>query len=411
MTYTPPPSAPDLAIAPRMPSADEPHRRTCLQVLPTLVQGGVERGTIDMAAAQVAAGWRAIVASAGGPLVRELTRAGAEHIALPIDTKNPLKMHRNVALLRDVIRAARVDLVHARSRAPAWSAWAACRDLGVPFLTTFHGVYGRGPFGVKRFYNQVMTRGTRVIAISQFIRAHLEDEYGVPTDRIRVIHRGVDTSTLDPNRVSPQRLIQLTQRWRLPDDGRVIMLPGRITSWKGHMLLIDALAELKRRAGGVLNIRCLMIGQDQGRSAYHAAILAHAALRGVDGLVQIVEDCNDLPAAYMATDVVVSASTRPEAFGRVVAEAQAMGRPVVAPNHGAAPEIIINGVTGWLFPPGDANGLATALETALSLDQDSRVRLAETAIDRAHRLFDKADMCAKTLAVYDEVLTEASRAL
>jgi glycosyltransferase involved in cell wall biosynthesis len=409
VTYTPPSSAPIQEPAPRMPSAGDPHRRTCLQVLPALVQGGVERGAIDMAAAQVAAGWRAIVASAGGPLVRELTRAGAEHVTLPLDTKNPLAIRRNIQRLSELIRTEQVDLVHARSRAPAWSAWAACRELGIPFITTFHGVYGLGPFKIKRAYNHVMTRGTRVIAISNFIRAHLEDEYGVPVDRIRVIHRGVDTATLDPNRVSPQRLIQLAQRWRLPDDGRVIMLPGRLTSWKGHMLLIDALAELKRRAGGALNIRCLMIGQDQGRTAYRAAILAHAKLRGVDGIVHIIEDCNDLPAAYMASDVVVSASTRPEAFGRVVAEAQAMGRPVVAPQHGAAPEIVINGVTGWLFQPGDINGLATALETALSLDQEGRVRLAEAAIERARRLFDKADMCMKTLAVYDEILAEAPR--
>ncbi len=391
-----------------MMPADGSRRRTCLQVLPALVQGGVERGTIDMAAAQVAAGWRAIVASSGGPLVREILRAGGEHLTLPLDTKNPIAIHRNIARLSEVIRSESVDIVHARSRAPAWSAWRACRDLGVPFVTTFHGTYGLGPFGLKRAYNQIMTRGVRVIAISEFIRAHLENEYGLPRERIRVIHRGVDTSTLDPNRVSPQRLIQLTQRWRLPDDGRVIMLPGRLTAWKGHLLLLDAIADLKRRAGGSLNVRCLMIGQDQGRIAYRDTIMAHATRLGIDGLVQIIDDCNDLPAAYMATDVVVSASTRPEAFGRVVAEAQAMGRPVVAPNHGAAPEIIVDGVTGWLFPPNDASGLTTALNAALSLDQDGRVHLAEAAIARAQGLFDKSEMCAKTLAVYDEVLAETS---
>jgi glycosyltransferase involved in cell wall biosynthesis len=385
----------------------EPHRRTCLQVLPALVQGGVERGAIDMALAQVMAGWRALVVSSGGPLVRELTRGGAEHITLPLDTKNPLAIRKNAARLTALIRDEQIDLVHGRSRAPAWSAWMATREAKIPFVTTFHGVYGLGPFGLKKVYNHVMTRGTRVIAISTFIRDHLEQDYGVTPERIRVIHRGVDTETLDPNRVSPQRLIQLTQRWRLPDDGRVIMLPGRLTSWKGHMLLLDAIAELKRRNGGSLNVRCIMLGQDQGRAGYRRAILAHAAARGIDGLVQIVDDCNDLPAAYMATDVVVSASVRPEAFGRVVAEAQAMGRPVVAPNHGAAPEIIVDGVTGWLFEPGNAVALAAALRTALDLDQPGRVRLADTAIARARTLFDKGDMCAKTLAVYEEVLSEA----
>jgi glycosyltransferase involved in cell wall biosynthesis len=392
-------TSPDLLLR---PTADRP--RTCLQVLPALVTGGVERGTVDMAVAQVKAGWRALVASAGGPMVRELDRAGAEHIVLPLDIKNPFIMRRNAQRLADLIRLENVDLVHARSRAPAWSAWQASRTTDTPLITTFHGVYGLGLLGLKRRYNQVMTWGKRVIAISNFIRDHLIEEYAVAPERIRVIHRGVDTVTLDPNGVSPNRLIQLTARWRLPDDGRVIMLPGRLTAWKGHMLLIDALAELMRR--GRRNLRCLMIGQDQGRTRYHAAVLAHAAARGVDGAVQIIPDCNDMPAAYMATDVVVSASTRPEAFGRVVAEAQAMGRPVVAPAHGAAPEIIVPGVTGWLFAPGDVTALANALEQALDLSQDQRVRLADAAIARAHALFDKADMCAKTLAVYDEVVSE-----
>ena len=392
-------TSPDLLLR---PAAHRP--RTCLQVLPALVTGGVERGTVDMAVAQVKAGWRALVASSGGPMVRELDRAGAEHIVLPLDTKNPFIIRRNAARLADLIRLEAVDLVHARSRAPGWSAWQASRTTGTPMITTFHGVYGLGLLGLKRRYNRVMTLGKRVIAISYFIRDHLIEQYAVAPELIRVIHRGVDTATLDPNGVSPNRLIQLTTRWRLPDDGRVIMLPGRLTSWKGHMLLIDALAELTRR--GRRNLRCLMIGQDQGRTRYHAAVLAHAATRGVDGAVQIIADCNDMPAAYMATDVVVSASTRPEAFGRVVAEAQAMGRPVVAPDHGAAPEIIVPGVTGWLFTPGDPMALANALEQALDLDQQSRVRLAEAAIARAHGLFDKADMCAKTLAVYDEVVNE-----
>jgi glycosyltransferase involved in cell wall biosynthesis len=386
------------------PPAAHAHRRTCLQVLPALVTGGVERGTVDMAAAQVAAGWRALVISAGGGMVRELIRAGAEHVTLPLETKNPIVIRRNAGRIADLIRRENVDLVHARSRAPAWSAYGAAQETGVPFLTTFHGVYSLGLFGLKKRYNQVMARGARVIAISAFIRDHLIEEYNVEPARIRVIHRGVDTATLDPNVVSPKRLIALTERWRLPDDGRVVMLPGRLTGWKGHMLLIDALATLKRRDPARFNIRCLMIGQDQGRTGYRADILAHAAARGVDGCVQIIDDCNDLPAAYMATDVVVSASTRPEAFGRVVAEAQAMGRPVVAPDHGAAPEIVEHGVTGWLFAPGNAVALADALTAALSLDQDGRIRLADAAIARARDLFDKSTMCAKTLAVYDELV-------
>ncbi len=376
--------------------------RTSLQVLPSLISGGVERGAVDVAQALVQAGWRAIVASAGGPMVRELERAGAEHIVLPLATKNPFAIRKNAETLKDLIRAQAVDIVHARSRAPAWSARAAARATGAPFITTFHGLYGLGPFGIKKFYNRVMADGELIIAVSEFIRDHLIREYNVPSERIRVIHRGVDISLFDAARVSPTRLIQLTSKWRLQDSTQVVMLPGRLTSWKGHDLLIDAIAELKRRSGGQTDVRCIMVGQDHGRMSHRAHIMRYAAARGAD--VHIIDDCNDLPAAYKATDVVVSASTRPEAFGRVVAEAQAMGRPVVAPSHGGAQEIIVPGVTGWLFTPSDPISLADALDRALRLNQEERVRIAEAAIARARELFSKTEMCARTLAVYDEVL-------
>ncbi len=379
-------------------------RKTSLQVLPNLISGGVERGTIDVAAALVQAGWRALVVSAGGPMVRELERAGAEHIILPLNTKNPLAMRRNVETLTALIRDQGVNIVHGRSRAPAWSAREAAKIANVPFITTFHGVYGLGPFGLKKLYNRVMATGEIVIAVSEFIRDHLIAEYHVPAERIRVIHRGVDVDLFDANRVSATRLIQVTAKWRLQESSQVIMLPGRLTSWKGHDVLIDAMAELKRRNGGQTAARCIMVGQDHGRPNHRNHIMSYAAARGAD--VHIIDDCNDLPAAYMATDVVVSASTRPEAFGRVVAEAQAMGRPVVAPSHGGAKEIIIPGVTGWLFTPSDPVSLADALERALRLNQDDRIRMADAAITRARELFSKAEMCAHTLKVYDEVLAK-----
>ena len=378
--------------------------RTVLQVLPNLISGGVERGTVDVAQALVQAGWQALVVSAGGPMVRELERVGAEHITLPLNTKNPLAIRANAESLAALIRTRGVDIVHARSRAPAWSAREAAKMTGVPFVTTFHGVYGLGPFGVKKLYNRVMTEGQRVIAVSHFIHDHMIAEYKVDPARIRVIHRGVDTNLFDANRVSPTRLIQLATKWRLSDSQSVVMLPGRLTSWKGHELLIDAIAELKRRSGGQSDVRCIMVGQDHGRTNHRDHMMRYAAARGAD--VHIIDDCNDLPAAYMVSDVVVSASTRPEAFGRVVVEAQAMGRPVVAPSHGGAPEIIVPGVTGWLFTPSDPVSLADALDRALQLTQDSRIRIADAAITRARELFSKAEMCAKTLAVYEEVLAE-----
>jgi glycosyltransferase involved in cell wall biosynthesis len=375
-------------------------QRCVLQVLPNLISGGVERGTIDVAAALVQAGWRAVVASAGGPMVRELDRVGAEHITLPLSTKNYFNIKKNAETLAQVIRDKKADVVHARSRAPAWSAREACRQTGVPFMTTFHGVYGLGPFGIKKVYNRIMAEGEIVIAVSDFIRAHLMQEYNVPSERIRVIHRGVDLAMFDSAHVSPQRLIQLATKWRLSDSQHVAMLPGRLTAWKGHELLIDAIAELQRR--GSTPVRCIMVGQDHGRPNHRNHIMRYAATRGAD--VHIIDDCHDLPAAYMVSDVVVSASTRPEAFGRVVAEAQAMGRPVVAPSHGGGPEIIVPGVTGWLFTPSDPISLADALERALNVAEDERKRIAAAAIERARTLFSKTEMCARTLAIYDEML-------
>jgi glycosyltransferase involved in cell wall biosynthesis len=376
-------------------------QKTCLQVLPSLVSGGVERGTIDVAHALVRAGWRALVASEGGPLVRELDRAGAEHIVLPLNTKNPKQVKDNIARLAEVIRRENVSLVHARSRAPGWSAKLAAQETGVPFVTTFHGVYSLGPFGLKKFYNRVMAEGEVVIAVSNFVRDHIVANYKTPPERIRVIHRGIDAKAYDAKNVTSTRLIQIAQKWRLQDAGPVIMLPGRLTALKGHAVLVDALAELKRRRGGDLDVRCLMVGQ----GGYRERILAHAATRRVEGNVQVIEDCNDMPAAYMVTDVVVVASTRPEAFGRVIAEAQAMGRPVVACSHGPTGEIIIPGVTGWMFTASDPVSLADALERALSLSREERAKLATLATERARALFNKEDMCAKTLAVYEDVLS------
>ena len=374
-----------------------------------MVMGGVERGAVDIARAISAAGWRAIVASAGGPMVRELERFGIEHITLPLDSKNPFVIRKNADRLQSVIKENNVDLIHARSRAPAWSAKRAAQNSDIPFVTTFHGAYGHGPFGLKKIYNRVMSEGQIVIAVSDFIRDHIIEHYHVAGERIRVIHRGVDLDIFDPDHVPPSRLIQLTSKWRLPENAPVIMLPGRLTAIKGHLVLIDALADLAKRRGGNLDVRCLMVGKDDARSSYRQKVTRHAAARNVDGIVHIIDDCNDMPAAYMATDVVVCATTRPEAFGRVMAEAQAMGRPVVAPSHGPSAEVIVPGVTGWLFTPSDSRSLADALERALNLTQSQRLELSEIAVERVRENFTNTQMCEKTLSVYADVFAQHNR--
>ncbi len=372
-----------------------------LQVLPSLATGGVERGTVEVAQALVDAGWTAIVASSGGPMVRELLRVGAEHVTLPAESKNPLIMRANVGRLEALIRGRGVDIVHARSRAPAWSALAAANRTGAHFVTTFHGTYNRGWFGLKRLYNAVMTRGERVIAISNFISDHIQTVYGLGPDRIRIIPRGVDLNRFDQHRVSPERIIALAQKWRLPDGYRVIMLPGRLTRWKGQEVLIEALSLLGRH-----DVRCLLVGSDQGRSGYRTELTDLIRRRGLTDVVHIIDECNDMPAAYMLTDVVVSASTDPEAFGRVVVEAQAMGRPVIATDHGAPRETVLPGRTGWLASPDDPQALADALTLFLELDPVERGTMAQVAMEFVRENFSRERMCAATLDVYREVLGE-----
>jgi len=396
----------DSTITP-LPAADSAARTApvVLQVLPSLETGGVERGTVDIAQAVAEAGWTALVVSRGGPMVREIERAGGRHIELPVDSKNPLVMWRNVERLAALVQEYGVDIVHARSRAPAWSALTAARRTDTAFVTTFHGNYADGN-PLKHWYNSVMARGDVVIAISRFIAEQLETRYGVDPARIRIIERGIDTRLFDPAAVSPQRVVQLATQWHLPDDKPVVMLPGRLTRWKGQIVLIEALARIGH--GG---LRCVLVGSDQGRSAYRTELENAIVRHRLGDVVQVVGHCRDMAAAYMLADVVVSASTEAEAFGRIIAEAQAMGRPVIASDHGAARETVIPGVTGWLVPPGDASALAEALREALAIDPATRAQLAARAIQHVRDNFTRELMCNRTLAVYREVLAPRRRAV
>jgi glycosyltransferase involved in cell wall biosynthesis len=369
-----------------------------LQVLPMLETGGVERGTIEVAEALVRAGFRALVASAGGRLVPELIHVGAEHVALPLASKDPWVMWRNAAKLAAVIREHRVAIVHARSRAPAWSARLAVQRTAARWVTTYHGTYNEG-FPLKRRYNAVMASGERVIAISRFIAEHLMARHGTDPARVRIIPRGVDPRRFDPAVVSGERIVKLARAWRIPDDAPVVLLAGRLTRWKGQEVLIEALARMART-----DAVAVLAGDDQGRHGYRAGLETLAGRLGLGARVRIVGDCADMPAALMLADVAVSASIEPEAFGRVVVEAQAMGRPVIATAHGGAAETVSPGETGWLVPPGDAAALAAALDHALALDEAARAALGARAREAVLARYTTERMCAATLEVYRELL-------
>jgi glycosyltransferase involved in cell wall biosynthesis len=369
-----------------------------LQVLPALGGGGVERGTIEIAAAITAAGGTALVASAGGRMAPLVERAGGRNITLPLDTRTPWNIWRNAARLAAIIRAERVEIVHARSRAPAWSAWLAARRTGVHFVTTYHAPYGERP-RAKRAYNAVMARGEIVIAISRHIAALVAARHGVDPARIRVIPRGVDPAAFDPAAVSPERVARLNRDWCLPEGVPVILLPGRLTRWKGQEVLIAALALMRRRDAVVV-----LVGSAQGRHRFATGLIDLATRSGVADRIRLVGHDDDMPAALLRADIVVNASTDPEGFGRVVIEAQAMARPVIATAHGGAAETVEHGITGWLVPPGEPTALATALDGVLDLPAVRRAVLGARARAAVEAHYSVEAMQQATLLVYRDVL-------
>lgn len=376
-----------------------------MQIIPALGAGGAEQGCIDIATELVQTGAKAIVVSNGGPRVHDLARSGATHIRLPVHSKNPLVMWKNITSLRRLIREHDVDIVHARSRAPAWSAWRATKGTKARFMTTCHAPYNTHN-EIKKFYNSSISKGERVIAISNYVAQYLRDSFGLDDRTIRTIHRGIALEKFHPTAVTPERMIKVAREWRLPDGASVVMMPGRLTRWKGHHVLIEAMALLERS-----DIFCVLIGSDQGRIEYRHELEEAIRSRGLEGRVRTVDHCGDMPAAYMLSTVVVSASTDPEGFGRIPVEAQAMGRPIIATDHGGARETIRRGETGWLVPPNDAHALSKAMGEALSLTAHQRAILATRAMAHIAENFTREKMAFETLNVYAELLDAKSSGL
>ncbi|WP_421784933.1 glycosyltransferase family 4 protein [Hyphobacterium sp.] len=372
-----------------------------LQVIPELETGGAERTTVEVAEALVREGHTAIVASAGGAMARELEAAGGRLVTLPLATKNPLTAWANAGALERLIRAQDIDLVHARSRAPAWSALRAARAAGVPFVTTYHGTYtARHP--LKRLYNSVMARGDRVIANSEFIRDHIVAEHGLAPDAISVIPRGVDIARFEVTDEVRARGQALAKVWGVPKERFVALLPARLTRWKGQLLAVEALARLKP-TGAPLPL-LVLAGDDQGRERYRGEIAALVREHGLENDVILTGHCHDMPAAFALADVALNPSIEPEAFGRTAAEASAAGRPVIVADHGGAREVVDHNVTGWRIPPGDAGALAKTLQAAQMLDTGSRAAMGAAGRKRVMARFTVAALQESTLRVYRELL-------
>jgi glycosyltransferase involved in cell wall biosynthesis len=374
------------------------HKPGVLQVLPSLISGGVERGTIEIANHLVANNFRSYVASAGGVMLAGVYHGGSKHFLLPLASKNPITILKNAKSLCELIVDNEIDIIHARSRAPAWSAYFAAKMAKKKFITTFHGIYNINNF-LKKYYNSIMTKGEKVIAVSNFTANHIIENYEINHDKIKIIHRGVNMDYFNPENVSQERVIQIANKLHVQVDRPIIILPGRLTRWKGHKFLLESLKLLTPGS-----FYCLIVGDDKAHNSYRKELENIIKTSNLSKDVAIIGNVTDMAALYMLADIIISASIEPEAFGRVVAEAQAMGRSVIATNIGGACETIIDGKTGWLVEPCDAEQLASTIKHVLNVSLEERKNRANTLRQHIIDNFSENAMCSKTLELYHSLL-------
>ena len=375
-------------------------RPVIAQIIPALNNGGVERGTVETAQAISDVGWNPIVISSGGMLESQLKRAGAKHFTLPVNKKNPVSWQFTKIKLQKILKGENVDIVHVRSRVPAWVGLPVAKVLAIPTVSTIHGKFEAYNL-LKRAYNKQMLKADEIIAISKFTKSVIERQFPklLPNISLNVIHRGVDTSVFNPINVTQQRIINEAERIGLPDDLPVVMLPARPSSWKGHLILLRALARLEH-----LQVAIVLLGAGDFNTGYAEMLEKTSVELGLGANVRITTSSRDMPAALMLADVVVMPSIHPEPFGRIAIEAQAMGRPVIAFDHGGARETILEGKTGWLAKPNDIDSLSENLKTALSISESKRNELSNLAQSSVKRRFSVRKMTKSTLEIYRKLL-------
>jgi len=386
-------------------------RPTILQLIPRLDTGGAEITTMEVAAAIVRAGGRSLVLSEGGRLAERIGAAGSEVTAFRAATKNPFRIVANGHELAGMIRREGVDLIHARSRAPAWSALIAARLAKIAFVTTYHGAYGeRGR--LKNLYNGVMARSDVVIANSRYTAELIRSRYAAPEERVRVIYRGVDLERFDPDRIEPERIAALRAKWELPAGAKAVLHVARLTQLKGQAVAIEAMRQLAG-SGRLGDAVLVLAGDAQGRETYLDGLRTAIAGAGLGTRVRIVGHVEDVPAAFALAHAALLISTEPEGFGRSSAEAQAMRCPIILSRIGALPETALTEgapaapATGWLEPPGNAAALADAIGAALRLSDEDRKAMGERARAFVTGRFTTANLQRQTLAVYDGLLGTA----
>ena len=376
-------------------------QKCVVQVLPALNSGGVERGTLEIAEYLVTKGWKSVVISSGGRLEQRLVRQGSLHINLPSHTKNPLHWFNLKAQYEKLFIQEKPDIVHVRSRVPAWTAGTVAQKMKIPLVSTIHGSYLAGSM-LKKLYNNASIKADKVIAISNYVKDNILRVHPDKSSLIEVIHRGADINLFNPEKIAKSRIIQMSEIFQLPDDKKIIMMPARPSGWKGHEILIRAFSKINNE-----NLICVMPGSDDG-GKFVLNLRNLAKKNNVLGKIVFLPFLDDLPAAYMLADVVVVPSLKPEPFGRVLIEAQAMGRPVVAFNHGGASESVINEKTGLLVEPKNVKELGVAIEKLVTIPLNKRNKMASASREHIVNNFTLDKMRSETLKLYNKILMNNS---
>ena len=372
-----------------------------LQVIPRLGYGGAETGCYDFAHYLAEKDCGSFIATSGGQLLRYVKKNKVKVIRLPVHSKNPLLIILNTFILSILILFRNINIVHARSRAPAWSCFFACFITRRKFVTTFHGTYNFKS-KIKKFYNSIMLKSKLTIAGSNFIFGHINENYSEKVkskNKLRVIFRGINLDYFNKNNISNLKKEKLKIEWKTSNDKFTILLPGRLTTWKGQEKFIEALNILIEDYNNV-NFQAIILGSDQGRKVYKKKLIDLSTRYRLLKKINFIDHCNEMPLAYSLADVVVSASIEPEAFGRVAVEAQAMEKPIVASDIGGSKETILKGKSGFLYKHDDPRDLAKTLNTVMELDSDTLNLIGSEGRKNVSKKFDVEIMCDSTLREY-----------
>ena len=376
-----------------------------LQVIPKLGYGGAETGCYDIAHYLPENDCQSFIVTSGGELIKFINKEKVKLIRLPVHSKNPLLIFLNSIFLAAIILFFNISIVHARSRAPAWSCWFATKITNRKFVTTFHGTYNFGG-KLKKFYNSVMVRSDLIIAGSNFIFSHIKENYSEflnPKKKFLVIFRGINVDYFDSSTKLEIDEKKLLQEWEIDKEKKIILLPGRLTSWKGQEMFIESLNLVKIELGYEA-FHVVILGNDQGRDLYKKKLIRLTEQYRLTNQIKFIDHCKDMALAYKVSDIVISASIEPEAFGRVAVEAQSMEKLIIASNIGGSNETIINEKTGLLFEAGDPNSLSKKIIQAVTMDDTAYKIMGKEGRKNITKKFNVEKMCFSTYSEYKRLL-------